>query len=78
MGGSLIQHAKIVVDCLIGRFVNSLFSPDLSNSFRDLNSFRIHGDAINKDRQGKASNRCPVLPPNRINIHVGEIFCVTQ
>ena len=55
-----------------------LFSPDLSNSFRDLNSSRIHGDAINKDRQGKASNGCPVLPPNRTNIHVGEIFCVTQ
>lgn len=55
-----------------------LFTPDASNSFRDNNSFLIHGDALDPNRQGKASNGCPILPPSRTDIKKREIFCVTQ
>ncbi|MEQ1741457.1 MAG: RHS repeat-associated core domain-containing protein [Candidatus Nitrotoga sp.] len=55
-----------------------LFTPDASNSFRDNNSFLIHGDALDPNRQGKASNGCPIFPPSRTDIKKGEIFCVTQ
>ena len=55
-----------------------LFSPDDSNSFRDLDSFFIHGKSKNKAKQGKESNGCPILPPDRTDIDEGEIFCVTQ